>query len=146
MRTLQYVEDFDCSPSTLFKALHTPSQIRQWWEAAQAIVIERPNGVFAATWGGTEDDPDFIGTSVLAEFDPPHRLVMTDFIYYAKEGPLGFDADFVVEFSIAAQGRGSRLTLTHKGIPDDPVADEYYKGCNTGWTQCIANLHKLLDA
>ena len=146
MRSLQYQEIFRCAPTRLFKALHTPSQIRIWWEASKVIVIPEPNGAFAATWGEKEDDPDYVVTAVLSAYDPPTHSVMSDARYYAKAGLLGFDGDFVIEFRVDSHDQGALLQLTHSGIPSIPEADEYFAGCDAGWKQCFANLHKLLDA
>ena len=146
MRTLEYQETFHCSPARLFEALHTPSQIRIWWEASSVILIPQPNGAFAATWGDREDDPDYVVTAVLSAYDPPNRSVMTDARYFAKTGPLGFDGDYMIEYRVRPHKRGALLHLKHSGIPSVPEADEYYAGCDTGWKHCFANLHKLLDA
>lgn len=146
MRSLQYREIFRCSPTRLFEALHTPSQIRIWWGASKVIVIPQPNGAFAATWGENEDDPDYAVTSVLSTYDPPTRSVMTDSRYYAKAGPLGFDSDYAIEYRVTAHEQGALLHLTHTGIPSIPEADEYFAGCDVGWRQCLANLHELLGA
>ncbi len=144
-RTLQYEEVFNCSPEVLFNALKTPSIIRSWWGAERVILIARPGGAFALAWGDDEDDPEYMGTATLSEYDPPRRLVMTDFIYYAKSGPLGFEAEFSVEFAVHPHDRGSMLTLAHRGIPTIPEADEYYEGCEIGWRTCLANLRAFLE-
>lgn len=146
MRTLRYQEVFACSPTKLFTALHTPSMIQIWWEASKVIVLPQPDGGFAATWGEDEDDPDYVVTAVYSAYDPPNLSVISDARYYAKSGPLGFEADFVIEFRVASHDQGALLSLTHSGIPSIPEADEYFEGCDTGWKQCLANIHALLGA
>ena len=44
-------ESFPVDPECLFELLHTPSHIRHWWRAAQAIVLPEAGGFWAATWG-----------------------------------------------------------------------------------------------
>ena len=144
-RSLRYKETFDCTPEVLFDALRTPSSIRIWWGAARVILQAERGGAFAVAWGEDEDDPEYIGTAILSEFDPPRRMVMTDFLYYSKFGPLGFEADFSVEFDVQPNDQGSLLTLDHRGIPTIPEADEYYQGCETGWRTCLANLRAFLE-
>ena len=145
MRTLEYDQLFSCTPLELFRALHTPSAIRVWWEASAVIVIPEPNGAFAAVWGDNEDDPDYVVTAVLSVYDPPHRSVFTDYRYYAKLKPLEFKANFVIQYRIYPHKNGARLFLTHSGIPSSSEADEYYRGCDTGWQHCLSNLHTLLS-
>jgi uncharacterized protein YndB with AHSA1/START domain len=81
------------SPERVFALLHTPSAIRDWWGASQAIVLAEPGGSWAAVWGASEDDPDYTTVAAIRDFDPPRRLVLTDFRYRAKTGPLPFRAD-----------------------------------------------------
>src|SRR5262245_27948981 len=86
------------SPEQAFTIVITPSAIRGWWGAAQALVIPRTGGVWAAAWGNSEDDPDYITAAVIRHFEPPRRLVLADYNYLAKGGPLPFQVQFTTEF------------------------------------------------
>src|SRR5262249_18913872 len=76
----------------VFAALITPSAIRGWWGAARAVVIPRLGGIWAAAWGASEDDPDYVTTAIIRHFEPPRRIVFADYNYLAKSGPLPFEA------------------------------------------------------
>lgn len=148
METRQHVheETFPVSPERLFAILHTPSAIRDWWGASRAVVLAEPGGTWAAAWGEAEDDPDYITTATISAFEPPRRMVLTDFCYFAKEGPLPFDADFVVEFLIEAHADGATLRVCQDGFPKGPEGDEYYAACQTGWTDAFAGIRRNLEA
>ncbi|UCF66408.1 MAG: SRPBCC domain-containing protein [Acidobacteriota bacterium] len=143
-RTLVYEEVFSTTPEQLFALLHTPSAIRCWWGAARAIVAPEPDGIWAAVWGEIEDDPDYITAATIREFDPPRRLILSDYRYRAKSGPLPFDADFVTEFTISAHAQGTVLRVSQQGFPAGQEADAFYAGCEKGWRDTFAGIREYL--
>ena len=104
MKTRKHIheENFPISPEELFSLLVRPSAIRKWWSVSRAIVMPEIGGTWMAAWGEDEDDPDYVSVATIQDFDPPNRLVLGDFRYRAKTGPLPFEADFVTEFAVAA--------------------------------------------
>ncbi len=125
--------ELPAAPEQVFALLHTPSAIRGWWSAARAVVVPETGGTWAAAWGANEDDPDFVTTATMSVFDPPRRIVFTDYTYLAREGGLPFEADFVTEFTVEAREGGSVLRVRQSGFPAGPEADAFYAGCEQGW-------------
>jgi uncharacterized protein YndB with AHSA1/START domain len=146
METCAHVheETFDASPADVFALLHTPSAIRAWWGASQAIVMPEVGGTWAAVWGA-EDDPDYVTVATLTEFDPPRRLVMSDYRYRAKTGPLPFEADFVTSFEVEPAEGGTRLRVTQDGFPTGEAGAEFLASCAVGWTDTFAGIRALLE-
>jgi uncharacterized protein YndB with AHSA1/START domain len=138
-------ELFTVSPERLFAILHTPSAIRQWWGVARAVVLAEPGGVWAAAWGDFEDDPDYITVATIREFEPPRRMVLTDYRYRAKTGPLPFEADFVTEFTVSPHEQDARLRVCQDGFPTSPDADAFYSGCGEGWEATFAGIRRYLE-
>ncbi len=138
-------ESFDVSKERLFDLLITPSSIRVWWGASRAIVDAREGGVWTAAWGD-EDDPDYISTATLVEFDPPRRLAMRFGQYYAKTGslPFKFADDAVTIFTVEPDGDGSILRVEQTGFPRDAVADDFYAACKTGWKNTFEGIRKYV--
>lgn len=129
----------------MFALLHTPSAIRGWWSAARAVVMAKEGGIWAAAWGEREDEPDYVTAATIQVFDPPRRLVMGDYRYNAKSGPLPFEADFRTEFIVSAHPQGSVLRVVQDGFPVDAVADEFYAGCEKGWRATFAGIRRYLE-
>lgn len=144
IRTLVHEEVFPVAPETLFALLHTPSAIRGWWGAARAVVVAEPDGSWVAAWGDAEDDPDYIAVATIREFDPPERLVLSDYRYHAKSGPLPFEATFVTEFEVAAHPKGAVLRVAQSGFPEEPEADGFYAACEKGWRDTFAGIRRYL--
>lgn len=138
-------EVFDASPDDVFRLLHTPSAIRTWWGASQAIIMAVPGGAWSATWGDDEDDPDYVTMATIRDFEPPVRMTLIDYRYTSKFGDLPFEADFVTEFLVTAVDNGTSLKVMQDGFPGGPEADEYYAACQTGWTDTFAGIRKYLE-
>jgi uncharacterized protein YndB with AHSA1/START domain len=147
MATRKHIHEevFPATPQEIFALLHTPSAIRRWWSAARAIVLPEPGGTWAATWGESEDEPDYITIAVIREFAPPRRMVLTDYRYRAKSGPLPFHADFVTSFEVEARADGALLRMVQDGFPADSIADAFYAGCQKGWCDTFAGIRQYLQ-
>ncbi|MGQ0541272.1 MAG: SRPBCC family protein [Blastocatellia bacterium] len=144
-RSHLHEESFDFAPEQMFDLLITPSAIRCWWGASRAIVLPQKDGIWTATWGD-EDDPDYISTATLVEFDPPRRLAMKYGRYFAKSGPLPFefDEDALTTFTIERNGDGCTLRVEQTGFPVDPIADDFYAACETGWKNTFEGIRNYI--
>lgn len=143
-RAHAHEEPFPVAPAVLFGILYTPSAIRGWWSAASAIVVPRAGGLWAATWGREEDAPDYVTSARMSVFDPPRRMVLSDYSYHAKDGPLPFEADFTTEFLVSEHADGAQLRVTQSGFPSTPAADAFLKACETGWRDTFAGIRRFL--
>jgi len=123
-----------------FDLLVTPSAIRAWWQASRVIVLAQPGGTWAATWGEDEDCPDYVTVATVEVHEPPRRLVLGDYRYAARSGPLPFEMDARVEFEVLPSSQGSLLRVTQSGLPDDPSTDGFYAGCVQGWSDTLGSL------
>ncbi|MEZ6195425.1 MAG: SRPBCC domain-containing protein [Planctomycetota bacterium] len=131
----------------VFDALVRPSAIRAWWSASRAIVIPETGGMWAATWGESEDEPDYVVGARIAACRRPHLLALDRYRYFARrEGPLPFEADLSTRFEIESEEGASRLIVTQEGFPTDPVADDHYAGCAVGWDRTLEALAHYLSA
>jgi uncharacterized protein YndB with AHSA1/START domain len=144
MRVHVHEEAFGATPERLFHLLHTPSDIRKWWGASQAIVIPEPGGLWAAIWG-TEDDPDYITAATMKVYEPPRRILFADYRYKAKSGPMPFEAEFETEFLITPNAEGAVLRVTQAGFPSEPIADAFYAGCQVGWRNTFTGIRRVLE-
>ena len=147
MTTRKHVHEevFDVSAETLFALIHTPSAIRQWWGASHVIVDQKVGGIWVAVWGN-EDSPEFITAGRMSIFDPPRRIVFSDFEYYARTGPMPFAGNLTSEFNvIPAEPNKTLLRVVQDGFPMDTAADEFYAGCKQGWLDTFAGIRKYLS-
>lgn len=145
MRTHTHEEVFAASPEEVFALLHKPSAIRQWWGAARAIVLPRAGGFWCATWGASEDTPDYITWATIKSFDPPRLLVLGDYQYYAHAGPAPATADFAVTFLVRPHPDGASLRVTQAGFPAGEEGDAFLEACVAGWKQTFEGIRTYLN-
>ena len=137
-------ERFDVSSERLFALLITPSAIRSWWGAARAIVVPGTGGVWAATWGADEDDPDYTTVATIQVFEPPRRLVLADYRYRAKTPSAPFELDFTTSFTVEPAAGGCELTVEQDGFPCTADGDEFLQRCDQGWRATFAGIRAHL--
>jgi len=138
-------EILPATPERVFSLLITPSAIRKWWSAYRAIVLAEPGGIWMAAWGKDEDAPDYVTAATIKIFEPPKRLVLGNYRYFAKSGPLPFQADFVTEFTVEPRPNGTNLRVVQDGFPTDQAADEFYAGCEKGWRDTFQGIRRFLQ-
>lgn len=144
-RKIIYEEAFAVGPEKLFAMLHTPSAICGWWRANRAIVTPFEGGTWSATWGDDPDKPDYVTVATIRNFEPPTRMVLGDYLYFAKSGPLPFKAKLVTEFSVRAAGDSAALRVEQDGFPADASADAYFAACTQGWKNTFAGLRLFIE-
>ncbi len=144
--TLTHVHEevFAAPPERVFALLHTPAAIRRWWGATTAIVIPHAGGLWAATWGESEDDPDYITTATMSVFDPPLRLVLSDYKYRTRKEGMPFQADFMTEFTVSPHSEGATLRVAQHGFPATTEGKTFLAACDTGWRNTFAGIRTYL--
>lgn len=61
--------------------------------------------------------------------------------YRFSEGML----DTIITWQLAAEGRGTKLTLTHEGFKlDTPMGKQAYEGMGSGWPGLLKHLETVL--
>lgn len=138
------IEIAGCSVSRAFQALITPSDIQNWWSASRAIVIPKLGGTWTATWGDDEDNPDYIASATVAKFESDRCLKLTDYVYQSPDGGLPFEADLQTEFEVEPTLNGVKVIVRQTGFPLDPIADDFFAGCDEGWRQTLSAMRDYL--
>lgn len=137
-------EEFPVAPETLFAILHTPTAICGWWGASRSIVLAEKGGTWAASWGD-EDEPDYISTFTIEEFEPPRRILFTGGKYFAKTGSPPFEMKMTTEFVVEPRGPGCILRVIQDGFPAGEIADDFHAACDTGWRNTFGGIRKYLS-
>lgn len=141
-----HAEEFPVDAARLFDLLLTPSAVRAWWRASRVIVLAEEGGTWAATWGEDEDAPDYVTVARIRALDPPRRLVLDDYRYASKDGPLPFDFAFTTSFVVESFAGGARLRVEQEGFPETPEGEAFRQACETGWQETFAGIRRFLEA
>ena len=132
----------------VFEILHTPSDIRGWWNASRAVVIPEQGGFWAAAWGDDEDAPDYVGSATIAVFDPPRRMKLVDYVFRSRvAGELDPPSDtsrMTTNFTVTGTADGCILRVTQDGFPPAGECDGYYEACKLGWKNTFDGVERHL--
>jgi uncharacterized protein YndB with AHSA1/START domain len=140
-------EVFPASAERLFPLLITPSAVRRWWGAQHVVIVARPGGIWVASWGDREDEPDYVTAARIREIEPPHRLSLFRFAYAARGvAPRPCEVDLSATFTLFPEQDGTALRVVQDGFPFAPDVDEFYAACGRSWLRVFAGIRQLLGA
>jgi uncharacterized protein YndB with AHSA1/START domain len=133
-RTIRLRAFIHASPTKVFKAVSEPELLSRWL-LDHATISPRKGGRFTFTW---EDGPTHTGT--VLQFVPGRRIALS------WQWP-GMEDLLVTKlaFSVEPKNRGTVLTLTHSGFPEQKRWVDLYGGAIQGWTYFLMNLKSFLD-
>jgi uncharacterized protein YndB with AHSA1/START domain len=124
---------FDASPDRVWRALTVPTSVEQWfWPfAMNARVDPRPGGVYRL-------DAPAMGMALdgaVTKADAPRELSLA----WRWEGET---EQTNVNISLAPDGHGTRMHVTHAGFALPTTRDDHIQG----WNDCLDRLPDWLDA
>ncbi|MGZ3423671.1 MAG: SRPBCC family protein [Polyangiales bacterium] len=124
---LQHV--YSQSPSRVWRALTEPELVARWWA---------PGDIRAVVGHRFEMDMGQWGKQKCVVLDvEPERL----FRYRFAETTL----NTVITWELAAEGTGTRLTLTHEGFDlDSPMGRRAFEGMRPGWPGILDRMGAVL--
>ena len=143
--SLTLVRRFRASLDAVFEACTDPAKLRLWFGPADFTVTymeadARVGGRLFFRMTGPQGTMAAEGTYRVV--DPPHRIVLTWTWVEGLPGTTPESASSLVTFALEPEGTGTRLTLTHEGLPDADEAQSHTEG----WTEALEKLAKLIDA
>ena len=122
-------------PNRVFAALTRPRQLAKWF-LEKATITPKPGSTFEFTWrGGYSMKGKVEGVSA------PRRLEL--------EWVDRFDGDRTlrtrVRFALRKRGKGTLLTVTHRGFKSGKKWVLLYGGVQSGWAYYLTNLKSVLE-
>jgi glutathione S-transferase len=129
-------------PAAVFHACTAPEVLARWlgpkaFEVCDVSSDARVGGAFAFSMTG--EDGLYAARGVYRVIDPPRRVQLT---WTWTAGPQTNWPEGLVSlltFDFATEGHGTRLTLTHEGLPSQGHADSH----SDGWSQALDKFERL---
>jgi|HubBroStandDraft_1064217.scaffolds.fasta_scaffold00229_16 uncharacterized protein YndB with AHSA1/START domain len=121
-------------PARVFAALTDPKVLPKWF-VSKATVTPRKGGSFRLSWGKT-----YTMRGKVLEIQVPRTLRLSwndriDGKAFATEA----------RFDLAKHGRGTKLTVTHRGFKSGKKWVALHGGVASGWAYYLQNLRSVLD-
>ncbi len=135
---LRLERTFAATPERVFDAWTNPEVLRRWWAAAvdgdtpRADVDLRVGGGYRLTMHDPGNDTEFTVMGEFTAIDPPDRIAYT----WSWEGAPPVDTLVTVEFR--AEGDGTRVVVTHTGLPGAESRAQH----EHGWLAVLDNLER----
>ncbi|HYA57685.1 MAG TPA: SRPBCC domain-containing protein [Thermoplasmata archaeon] len=123
------------SPSRVFAALTEPAQLTKWF-AHKAVVAPEKGGAYRLSWRG-----GYTMRGKVRAFDPPKKLHVDWVDRFAGKKTFVTQARFTLE----RKGRGTILSLTHRGFKSGKQWVALYGGIQSGWAYYLTNLRSVLE-
>lgn len=116
-------------PASVWRALTEPELHAKWWAAGDVRpIVGHQFELDMGAWGKQPCE--------VLQVVPEQRLQ-----YKFAAGRL----DTVITWELAAEGDGTRLTLTHEGFNlDSPMGQAAYEGMQAGWPGVLTRLEGAL--
>ena len=132
---------------TVYQVITEPGQISQWFADA-ADLDPVPGGLGSLTFEDRATTQRMTVRLTVTAAEPPHRLAYR-WDYPDGEQPAEGNS-LLVEFTLAAEGAGTRLRVAESGFaalrgPDTDKAG-YYEAHDKGWGVHLANLQGYVAA
>jgi uncharacterized protein YndB with AHSA1/START domain len=139
--------DIAAPPERVFAALSDAEQLKHWWispicDETFWAMNARPGGKWSFSTTPARESingvTEFKCHGEVLEFVPPRLLIYT-WIANWNDKP---EAVTVVRWDLTPIPGGTRVTVTHSELAQQPASRELYRG---GWTGVIQNLQRYLE-
>ena len=122
-------------PERLYAALTDPDEITRWF-ADKAKITPKKGGAYRLTWSA-----GYTMRGRVKSVEPGKEL-RVDWIDRFEDGRV-----FATEarFTFAKRGRGTQLTVTHRGFKSGKKWLGLYGAIQSGWAYYLTNLRSVLE-
>ncbi len=132
---IEHIFYYALPPERVFSALTEPDQLAKWF-VEKAVVSPKAGGAFRLTWPG-----GFSMKGKVRAFERPKKL------HLEWRDRFPGKKTFVTEarFSLRKKGKGTLLTITHRGFKSGKSWVALYGGIESGWAYYLTNLRSVLE-
>jgi len=122
-------------PERVFAALTQPDELAKWF-VEKAAFTPKKGGTFRLTWAG-----GYTMKGKVRAFEPAKKLNLEWCDRFKGK------KTFVTEarFTLKKKGKGTLLSLTHRGFKSGKSWVALYGGIESGWAYYLTNLRSVLE-
>ncbi len=133
-RRIEQTYYYGAAPEKVFAALTEPDELVKWF-VEKAVLRPRKGAPFRFTWG------TYTLRGKVRTVEPPHRIVLD----WIDRFPGGRVFETVARFDLKKRGKGTLLTITHRGFKSGRKWTELYGAISSGWAYYLLNLRSVLE-
>jgi len=133
--TIQQTFYYAVPPERVYAALTEPAELVRWF-ADQAKVAAKKGGAYRLTWS---TGYTMRGRVKRAEAG---KALVVDWVDRFEGGKV-FETE--ARFALAKRGRGTQLSVTHRGFKSGKKWVALYGAVQSGWAYYLTNLRSVLE-
>jgi uncharacterized protein YndB with AHSA1/START domain len=142
-RTVETTVRVEASPEQVVRAFIDPGDLRGWWKVTRSFVEATPGGVWSVSWDDYgEEGTQHSWVGVVDEIGP-RRLSISHLVMLEPDRPIF--APLGLEIVAAPDGRGTRLTVYHKGYQAGEQWDWMHDTVVAGWQHVLGSMQEWFE-
>jgi uncharacterized protein YndB with AHSA1/START domain len=122
-------------PDRIFAALTVPEELTRWF-SDKADVTPKRGSTFRLTWAS-----GYVMRGKIRVYEPPKKLTLEWVDRFGKGKVFSTEA----RFTLKKKGKGTLLTLTHRGFRSGKRWIALYGGIQSGWAYYLTNLRSVIE-
>jgi uncharacterized protein YndB with AHSA1/START domain len=123
------------SASRVFQALTDPKLLVKWF-VDKAVVTPKRGGAYRLTWAG-----GYSMRGRIESIEAPNHLT----VEWVDRMEGGREFETVAHFELKKRGRGTLLSVTHRGFKSGKKWVQLYGAVQSGWAYYLTNLRSVLE-
>jgi len=133
--SIEHTFYYAVSPERLFSAFTDPEELAKWF-VEKAVIAPRKGSDFRLTWAG-----GYKMRGRVKNVEPAKKLFLTWVDRFEK----GKTFETEARFTFTKKGRGTLLTISHRGFKSGKRWVSLYGGIESGWAYYLLNLRSVLE-
>lgn len=133
--TIEHTFYYPVPPARLFAALTEPDELAKWFVEKAVITLKKGSG-FRLTWRG-----GYTMRGRVKNVESPKKLYLA-WVDRFENGKV-FETE--ARFTLAKKGKGTLLTLSHRGFKSGKKWVGLYGAIESGWAYYLLNLRSVLE-
>ncbi len=125
---------YAAAPAKVFASLTEPQQLTRWF-VEKAVMTPRKGSPFRFTWGS------YTLRGKVNAVKAPSKLVLQ----WVDRFPGGKMLETQARFELQKKGKGTLLTVTHRGFKSGKKWLALYGAIQSGWAYYLTNLRSVLE-
>ncbi len=137
-RTVETTRIISASPDEVLEAFLDEGDLEAWWKVSRSLVERKQGGIWSITWDDWGEEKTHHAWIGVIEELTTNRLLVGHLVMIEPDMPLF--GPMQLEISVKPTGRGTSLTVSHRGYRDGEHWDKIYQLVVNGWDHVLGDM------
>ena len=141
-RSVDTTKEMPAPPNEVLQAFLDGADLKAWWKVSRSLVEPKAGGIWSIAWDDYGEEKTHHAWIGVIEEISADRLFVGHLVMIEPDMPLL--GPMQLEISVAADGAGSALTVSHRGYRYGEHWDEMYRIVVQGWDHVLGDMREWL--